>query len=98
MTQKLVTNGRTDIEDFFRLSGIRETKKLNHTPFLVFIESEDKIEVQIVDSADKLLRYPDETKVMAQWRGEWRSDFFQFSVSQFRKYVIDNPPKPHYIV
>jgi hypothetical protein len=95
---RVVTAGRTDIEDYFNLSGIREYKKLNQHPFLVFVEAEDGIEVRIVDNAANLLSYPDETKVMAQWGGKWKSDFFQFTVGQFRQSVADNPKQPHHIV
>ena len=92
MTRGLVTSGRTDVDDYFRHSGIREYKKLPHTPFLVFVEKGDLVEVEIVDRADRLLSYPDDTKVMAQWAGQWRSDFFQFTVGQFRAYIAAHPP------
>ena len=35
----------------------------------------------------QLLLFSDETPVMGQWPGEWRSDYFQFTVSQYRHYV-----------
>jgi len=87
---KIITSGRTDLTDYFRLSGIREHKKLTHTPFLIFLTSEDAVEVRIVDNAKKLLEYPDETPVMAQWRGEWRSDFFQFKVVDLRRFIAES--------
>jgi len=55
---KVITNGRTDTDDYFRLSGIREHKKLSHAPFLVFVVVDNTVEIQIVDSASKLLKFP----------------------------------------
>jgi hypothetical protein len=51
----VITSGRTDLGEYFRLSGIREYQKLTHTPFLVFLISGDTAEVGIVDNAKKLL-------------------------------------------
>lgn len=98
MTPKLVTSGRTDVDDYFQLSGIREYTDLRHTPFLVFAEKGNVIEVQIVRSATQLLDYPDHTKAMGQWKGKWRSDFFQFTVGQFRTFITEHPPTRGQIV
>lgn len=84
---KIVTDGRTDIKDLFKISGILEASKLNHTPFLAFIASGDKVTVEIVNSAKKLLTYPNPTPVMVQWRGQWSSDFFRFTVKDVRQYL-----------
>ena len=95
---KVITSGRTDLEDYFQLSGVRESKKLTHTPFLVFVMSRSAVEVMIVESAKALLEHPDDTQVMAQWRGEWRSDFFQFKVGDLRRYVNEHPPEKYHVV
>jgi hypothetical protein len=95
---KIITSGRTDLPEYFKLSGIREHKKLTHTPFLVFLASEDAIEVRLVDNAKKLLEYQDDTPVMAQWVGQWRSDFFQFRVVDFRNYVAAHPAEKYHVV
>ena len=95
---KVMTSGRTDLNDYFKLSGIRELKKLAHTPFLVFIVAGDTVEVRIIDNAKNLLEYADEIQVMGQWEGQYRSDFFQFQVRDFRRYVTENPPEKHHIV
>jgi hypothetical protein len=95
---KVITSGRTNLDDYFRLSGIRDHKKLTHAPFLVFLIARDVVEVVIVDNARKLLEYPDETQVMAQWMGQWRSDFFQFKVGDFRKYATEHPADKHQVV
>jgi hypothetical protein len=95
---KIITSGRTDLADYFKLSGIREHKKLTHTPFLIFLASEDTVEVRVVDEAKKLLEYPDDTPVMAQWRGQWRSDFFQFKVVDLRTYVAEHPADRYHAV
>lgn len=93
-----IKSGRDDVGDFFRKSGIREYKKLQHTPFVVIASSDNGVDVDIVDSAKKLLQFPDNTPVLAQWRGEYRSDFFKFTVGQFRKYCEENPPASYMIV
>ncbi len=95
---KVITSGRTDLEEYFKRSGIRQYKKLTHTPFLVFAISGDTVEVRIEDNAKKLLEYPDETLCMAQWSGEWKSDFFQFSVGDLRRYVMAHPAEKDHVV
>ena len=80
------TSGRTDLEEYFAKSGVFSMSKLNQTPFLAFVISADTVDVRIVESADQLLRLPDDTPVMGQWRGEWRSDYFQFKVGEYRAY------------
>ena len=89
------TSGRTDLEEYFAKSGVFSTSKLNQTPFLAFVISADTVDVRIVDSADQLLHLPDDTPVMGQWRGDWRSDFFQFKVGDYRAYQqkTDEPLK-----
>ncbi len=80
------TSGRTDIEEYFTKSGVFSMSKLRQTPFLAFMISDDTVEVRIIDSAAQLLCLPDDTAVMGQWRGEWRSDYFQFKVADYRAY------------
>jgi hypothetical protein len=79
--------GRTDIDEYFNLSGVFERELLTHTPLLVFITEEDAVNVRIVDKPTDLLSFPDETPVMGQWTGQWRSDFFQFTVGQYRQHL-----------
>ena len=69
------------------------SEKLNHTPLLVFVVSEDTVTVRIIEKPSDLLLYPDETPVMGQWRGEWHSDFFQFTVRDYRQF-FDNRMEP----
>ncbi|HEX5081912.1 MAG TPA: hypothetical protein VFY40_07700, partial [Blastocatellia bacterium] len=79
--------GRTDIDEYFKLSGVFESERLTHTPLLVFITERDAVTVRIVDKPTDLLSFPDETPVMGQWPGQWRSDFFQFTVGQYRQHL-----------
>ncbi len=37
---KIITAGRTDLQDFFKLSGILGHYKHTHTPFLAFVSSQ----------------------------------------------------------
>ena len=87
MTVKIVTAGRKDVDDFFKLSDVFTAERLNHTPLLVFIATEDAVQVRLLDHAHDLLSFPDDTPVMGQWRGAMHSDFFQFTVGQYRTYT-----------
>ena len=73
------TCGRTDLDELFRGSGLLEYKRLSHTPFLAFIERGGDVIVEIVDSARKAALLPADTKLMVQWQGQWRSDYFQLT-------------------
>jgi hypothetical protein len=72
------------LKDFFEQSGNFSGDKLPHTPFLVFLEEGDTIRVKIIDNAKELLSFSDDTPVMAQWQGNYRSDFFQFTIGDYR--------------
>lgn len=93
---RIITAGRADTDDYFKSSGVLDSEKLSRTPFLVFVEDSDCVRVQIIESIKKLLTYPDETKVMGQWEGKWRSDFFQFTVRDAREAarVLGKLPPP----
>ena len=80
---EIVLAGRTDVDDYFK-QVLLTYSKLTDTPLLVFLSSEDKVEVRIVDKPGALLSFPDNTLVMGQWRGQWRSDYFQFNVGKYR--------------
>ena len=93
---KVITQGRKDTDAYFRLSGVL-TQILNQTPFLVFVIDgggrdyrPDTVDVHIVGSATALCDYPSNTQVMAQWRGEYRSDYFQFTVGDALNAIATN--------
>ncbi len=81
---QIETCGRTDLDDFWRLSGILQSKRLRHTPFIAFVSDDQRVVVKVVDSIDALLSLSDDTPVMVQWSGNWSSDFFQFTVADAR--------------
>jgi hypothetical protein len=87
MAIKILLAGRTDVDSYFRLSGVFDAERLNHTPLLVFSAENETVQVLLLDDPRELLSLDDGTQVMGQWRGEWRSDFFQFTVGQYRQYV-----------
>jgi hypothetical protein len=82
----ITTTGRKDVDSFFSKSGVLNYKN-PHTPFILFVEKNNDVEVEIVDKASDLLAYPDNYKIMSQWKGEWKSDFFQYTVGDVRKYL-----------
>lgn len=98
---------RTNTDDYFRLSGIREYKKLSQHPFVVFKTSNKKneddtytieCEVCIIDSVKELLALPEDTQVIAQWGGQYRSDFFAFKVQDLKDFIALNPKENYQIV
>jgi hypothetical protein len=80
----IVTAGRTDLDDYFTKGDFATQAVYAHTPLLVFLEGETEVTIKLIGSREELLHYPDETKVMGQWRGKGRSDFFQYTVGQAR--------------
>lgn len=80
--------GRTDTQDFFEKSDMFDGGRLVHNPFLVFEERGEDIEIALVYSSYKLLDYPDDTKVMGQWPGKWRSDWFRFTVGEYKDFQV----------
>lgn len=85
----IITKGRTDLTDFWRLSGIYDNK-LSHHPILTFHQTVNgDIDVEIWDKAEDVIisDLTDDVKCMAQWGGQWRSDFFQFTVGELRKHA-----------
>lgn len=78
----VTTCGRSDLKDFFE-TGIHSG---GDCPFLVFDAKAREVKVCLESSIDDVLKYPDSTRVMKQWPGQWRSDFFQFSVKELRDY------------
>ena|SRR5258708_3235185 len=96
---KITTSGRLDLVEYFQLSGIRSSKHLKHTPFLVFFPlSESEVEIRIVDNTLSLLEFPDATQVMSQWSGQWKSDFFQFTIADLKKHLEQYPKDSHQLV
>lgn len=78
---------RTDADDFFKLSGyFRKGQRWSHYPLLVFIETADGVEIQILNSVAQLTRstLPDATQCLQQWGGQWNSDFFTFTLGEAR--------------
>jgi len=87
MATAIILPGRTDVDSYFKLSRVFDAEHLNHTPLLVFSIENDTVRVSLVHNPTELLSMEDDTQVMGQWRGEWRSDFFRFSVGQYRQFV-----------
>lgn len=91
---------RLDIDDFFELSGVRESKKLSHHPFIVFNSHRgDKPQAEICEDMKTLIeKYEDDCAVIAQWQGKWRSDFFLFTIAQVKEYILDHPKQTYHII
>lgn len=85
----LITKGRTDLEHYFEESlKYALDCKNKHCPFLVFEKTSKKVEVHIIEKATEVIRLFEKkpkTKIMKQWRGEWRSDFMHFTVGELKE-------------
>jgi len=87
----VITEGRETTPDFWE-SGILDLKLTQH-PFLVFVTGRslnkvNYVKVVIVNKATDFITVhkdiPDDTEVMVQWQGQWKSDFMQTSVGEIR--------------
>lgn len=76
---------------FFEESGIRCNRTEKQHPYVVMNPTETRMNVDVCYSAGELLDLPDTTKVLAQWKGKGRSDFYRFTVKEFKKHLADNP-------
>ncbi len=76
---------------FFEESGIRNCREQKQHPYLIFSPTKTRMNVDICYTADELLELPDNTKVMAQWKGKKRSDFYRFTVRELKRHIAGNP-------
>jgi len=80
------TSGRRMTEDFFTKSGILSKEgELTHNPILAFVCDGGEVEVRILDTPLEAAYLPDDTKIMAQWPGQWRSDWFQGTAGELKR-------------
>lgn len=77
--------------DFDRLIEHRGLNDSTHRPYLVITKNS----VLIVNKVKTLVTYPDDTIVIQQWPGEWRSDFIKFTVGQAKEALTNLPDYKH---
>lgn len=53
----------------------------SHYPVIAFLD-----EPTPLNDKNQILNLPDDTKCMGQWRGENRSDYFQFTAGQYKRH------------
>jgi len=70
-------------EDLFKLTSILDGEQKKHHPYIV-LDKEDNC-VTVTNYLSDLLRYPDDTEVLWQWQGQWRSDFFVVTVGELKQ-------------
>jgi hypothetical protein len=78
---------RSDTATFFSDSGYySKSSRWSHCPVLAFAATDGQVEVQILASPTqvKQSQLPDSTPCMQQWRGQWSSDFFAFTLGEAR--------------
>ena len=82
-------------DGYFHLSGMRESSRLSHHPFIVFNDEA----VSLCDSPKKLItEYPPDADVLAQWGGQWRSDFFHFKVADLIAHIALIPKQDYHVI
>lgn len=70
---------RKDFHRMFEMTDTLTCRKLKHAPFIVLDEVEG---ITLCDNAEDLVaKFPPETKVLKQWRGEWSSDILVMEVA-----------------
>lgn len=89
----VMTNGRPDLEHFFSRSKFEDPDVLRHHQILLFRVEYDDVEVMIIKDANDLLLYSDDTKCMAQWPGAKRSDWFKFTVGDYKNHLNVTVPQ-----
>lgn len=94
----LELTGKPATSAYFEMSGIRSKGKQMQRPFITFRRRNNKINVELVNDVQKLVQMPLKTRVMAQWEGKERSDFYRFTVGDLKEYLEDNPAKRHQAV
>lgn len=92
---KIVSDKKIRIANrhFFEESGIRNNEKQAQRPYLIVRKSKTRLNLGLVYTAEELLTYPNTTKVLTQWEGKKRSDYYSFKVGDLRKYISEHPPK-----
>jgi len=81
----VITQGRTDLENLFELSGCLDGESAHH-PFLAFVADGDTVTVRLF-GPEQVAGLPAETPVMVQWPGKWRSDFFQMTAGDVKEAI-----------
>lgn len=73
---------------FWQKSPVLRNANAAHFPYIVMWEAGpgiDTVNVTTVRNVVDLLQYPDDAMVLWQWQGAERSDFFRFTVGDFRR-------------
>jgi hypothetical protein len=78
-------NVRTDLEDFWPHSGVLADRRRPHHPFLALVVRGDEVTVCVIPKSADARLLPPETVLLAQWEGEFRSDFFRFTAGELNR-------------
>ena len=82
---------RTDTASFFRESGYyHKGSRWTHYPVLAFVATDGEVSIEILSSPAQVKQspLPDSTPCMQQWGGQWRSDFFAFTLGAARAALV----------
>lgn len=82
-------HGAGQVDALFTKSGLIDGRALVHHPFLVFVYTPTMpgMVVRMVKTVAEVLDYSDDTPAMLQWPGQWRSDWFHFTVGDLRDHL-----------
>jgi hypothetical protein len=90
-----LTNGknvRVANRHYFEDSGLRNNRIQKQHPFVVMTPGKTQMKVDVVYTAEELLKLPVTTKVLAQWKGKTRSDYYKFTVRELKSHITEHPP------
>jgi len=76
------TGVRHDLDDFFKMTDALTSEDRCHYPFIVLTPAGHVVIER--KGSGLATQYPPESNVLCQWPGKWRSDFFHFTVKEFR--------------
>ena len=83
-----VSGVRSDLTDFWSISGIFDYKEHPHNQYIVITSREGSdAEIGIFSKIEDFindLSLPDDAIVMKQWVGKWRSDWFKFTLGELK--------------
>jgi len=75
-----------DVAEMFRLHLRPAADQVRvHWPFLVFLAAD--LQASVVETEQELLALDDAAVVYVQWPGKFRSDFFRFTLGQYKTWL-----------
>lgn len=72
---------------YFGESGENGINNPSHYPVLATTVTDGQVSIRALRDKSEILRLSDETKCVGQWGGQNRSDFFEFTALDYKRFV-----------